>query len=440
MENYINKLLNAYGESIELKTDEFTLKHLYQSIGCSFQKKWISNILPYELTKRSIKEAVNSIMTMSEGDKFYSTFPDKILTPDYGDNWGRFANYIEINNRAIGNMDKERCCCGLINTIKLLPAIPPSAKSWANCIILSQIFPNIYGDGYNKGDEENSIYGIKLNCGYSENIISNEIKNKISPEEQIIAFNTLAHFRGIKTGFRTIISEDQLKIACASREENFRWHNDRHVEIYINEMTKLMKLGFEAMFVDSAKHIGGYDMGNYTGVGALPDYKLAQEIFHEIRVKSGKTTICFIGEKSTDDFNRYENMGLNAGTDYITGDDFDKVKELCEQFKYNRNYAPGVEIENDNYGGGITYEQRLKRIKTALFGFNSASDKLPSFMQMNDIFPLRHDTDTHKIMMENRSYSDNSDKHSHIKNLFSGDDGRKYNHSVGELFAHALCL
>ncbi len=440
MENYVNKLLNAFEEDLDLKTDEFTLKKAYQSIGCAYQKKWISNILPHELTSRSIKDTVNSIMTMSEGDNFYKEFPDKISTPDYGDNWGRFANYIELNNRAIADMDKEKTCCGIINSIKLLPAIPPSAKSWANCIILSQIFPNIYGDGYNKGSEENSIYGLKLNCGYSKNIICDKIKNKISPEEQFMAFNMLAHFRGIKTGFRTIISEGQMKISYPDREENFRWHNDKHVEIYISEMTKLMKLGFEAMFVDSAKHIGGYDMENYTGVGALPDYSLAQEIFHEIRAKSGKTTICFIGEKSTDDFMRYENMGLNAGTDYITGDDYKKVKELSEYFKYNRNYAPGVEIENDNYGGGISYEQRLHRIRTALFGFHLASDKLPSFMQTNDIFPLRYDTNTHKIMMENQSYSNNKDKNNHIENLFSKKDGRNYNHKVGEIFAHALCL
>ena len=53
--------------------------------------------------------------------------------------------------------------------------------SFANCIILSQIWQNIYGDAYEKGAfEENSLYGIKLNTGYSDNIIDYSIVDKIS--------------------------------------------------------------------------------------------------------------------------------------------------------------------------------------------------------------------------------------------------------------------
>ena len=440
--NCTNKLLMALGEKTALEPDEWTQKRTYYSIGCYPNKKWVANIVPSDLLTRSIKEAINSIVTLSENVYFYEKFPDEINSPDYGDNWGRLANYIELNNRAIANMDKDRTCCGTLSCIKLLPAIPPSAKSWANCIIISQIFPNIFGDSYNKGPfEENSIYGIKLNAGYSDNIISTALTDKISSEEQIRAFNDLAHFRGIKTGFRTVISADQIKVAYPDRDdETFSWQNSEHVEIYIQESVKLMNLGFEAMFIDSAKHIGGYDMGNYTGVGALPDYPQMQYILHEIRSRSGKTSICFAGEKSTDDFERYQNMGLNTGTDFITGDDFDKVKELSEKLKYNRVYAPGVEIENDNYEGGISYEQRLHRINTALFAFYRASDKLPSFMQTNDIFPLRYDTNTHHIMMTNPSYSTDGTPESHWENLFAKDDGRYYNHKVGELFAHALCL
>ena len=106
----------------------------------------------------SFKKAIDLIVTISESNIFYENFPKVIETPNYGDNWGRFANYIEINNRAIANMQQDRTCCGVINSIKLLSAIPPSAKSFANCVILSQIFPNIFGDGYNKApDVENSI-------------------------------------------------------------------------------------------------------------------------------------------------------------------------------------------------------------------------------------------------------------------------------------------
>lgn len=179
-------------------------------------------------------------------------------------------------------------------------------------------------------------------------------------------------------------------------------------------------------------------MGNYTGVGDLPDYGQMQYILHEIRTRSGKTDISFVGEKSSDDFERYINMGLNAGTDFITGDNFNEVRELSEKLKYSRIYAPGVEVTNDNNEGGLTYEQKLNRINSALFGYCLASDKLPSFMQMNDLFPLRYDTSTHHLMMTNPSYSIDGTALSHWENLFAGDDGREYNRRAGELFAYAL--
>lgn len=438
--NIVNKFLKVFGHTTKLKRDDWTNAHTYYALNCS--KKWIANIVPAELLMRSLKDAVNSIVTLSESNIFFEQFPDYIETPNYGDKWGRLANYIEINNRAISEMHNDRDCCGIVSMIKILPAIPPSAKSWANCVIISQIFPNIFGDGYNKGPfEENSIYGLKLNAGYSENVVSYAISNKISPEEQLRAFNDLAHFRGIKTGFRMVISADQMKVCYPDKDDvTFDWCNPEHQEIYINECVKLMNLGFESMFIDSAKHIGGYDCENYTGVGALPEYPQMQYILNEIRLRSGKTDISFVGEKSSDDFERYRNMGLTAGTDYITGDDFYKVRELSEQFKYLRDYAPGVEVENDNNEGGLSYEQRLNRINTALFGFYIASDKLPSFMQTGDLFPLRYDTNTHHIMMTNPSYSEDGSPKSHWENLFAKDDGRFYNHKVGELFAHALGL
>lgn len=440
--NCVNKLITATGENIILKQDRWTMEKAYHSIGCAFSKKWVADIIPSELLVKSVKQAIESIATLSEGNIFYKKFPEDILTPNYGDSWGRFANYIELNSRAIAHMNKDRTCCGILSCIKILPAIPPSAKSWANCLILSQIFPNIYGDGYNKApNEENSIYGIKLNTHYSENIVSYGLITKITAEEQIKAFNSLAHFRGIKTGFRTVISADQIKIVLENGNDiNLDWNDPEHLEIYINEHTKLINLGFDCIFIDSAKHAGGYEMHHYEGVGNLPDYSQMQYIIHEIRKRSGRSDLSFVGEKCFGDYERYQNMGLNAGSDCITGDDFHAVRELSERFKYNRVYAPGVEIENDNYYGGITYEQRLNRINTALFGFYYASDKLPSFMQTNDIFPLRYDSNTHHIMMSNPSYSENGSVESHWENLFAKDDGRLYNHKVAQLFAHALCL
>lgn len=436
--NTVNKLLTALNEITILTPDEWTKNHEYNS-GI---KKWVANILPSELLTRSVKEAIESIVTLCECHTFYTKFPDIIETPNYGDKWGVLANYIEINNRAIAEMDGQYTKNGIFSSIKILPAIPPSAKSWANCVILSQIFPNIYGDGFNKGpSEENSIYGIKLNIGYSKNIINYEISDKITPEEQFKAFNDIAHFHGLKTGFRTVISADQIKVSQDYQDDTtFDWNNPQHLELFITEHVKLINTGFEAIFIDSAKHIGGYDMGNYTGVGALPSYEQMQYILHEIRSRSGKTTLSFVGEKSTGDFARYKNLGLTSGTAFIEPDNFDEVKHWSKELKYEREYSPGIEVSNDNDEGGRPYEARLNRIHNSLFGYEFPSDKLPSFMQMEDLFPLRYDTNTHHLMMTNPSYSTDGTKESHWENLFTKDDGREYNKKVAELFYHSLNL
>ncbi|MCD8024914.1 MAG: hypothetical protein LUE64_05220 [Candidatus Gastranaerophilales bacterium] len=435
--NIIDKLLFSLHETNLFEQNEQFINSAFHGQGRAYMKKWEAGVIPYDFLKISVKEAINKIMNLSEGGIFYETFPNSIKTPNYGDKWGRLANYIEINNRYFAEMEGEKCKNGIFNMIKLLPCIPPSAFSWANCIIISQIFPNIYGDGFVKGKfEENSIYGIKLNAGYSNNIISKDIN--LAPEEQLKCFNELARFRGIKTGFRMVISADQIKIADKNTGDiPFNWCNEAHQELFINECTKLVNLGFEAMFIDSAKHIGGYDCINYAGVGDLPEYPQMQYILYEIRRRSKNNALSFVGEKSTDDFMKYKNMGLNAGTDFITGDDFYAVRDLSEKLKYNRDYAPGVTVENDNDESGITYEQRLNRVSSALFGFFRASDKLPSFMQTNDIFPLCHDTNTHKIMMTNPSYSTDNTPLSHYKNGFAAEGG-EYNKKLGELFAHAL--
>jgi hypothetical protein len=430
--NAVNDLLISLGEDIKLK------KVCLENIFNAGNRKWLANILPYELLSKSLKECVEILTTLDYSNHSYETFPDNVKSPNYGDKWGRIANYIEINNRAISEMDGNRCKNGLISAMKILPALPPSAKSWANCVILSQIFPNIYGDGFNKlPEEENSIYGIKLGIGYSTNIINSEI----SDEVQFRAFNDLAHFHGLKTGFRTVISADQIKFSENYKDDVvFDWKNPQHQELFIEEHVKLINMGFEAIFIDSAKHIGGYDMANYAGVGALPEYAQMQYILNEIRQRSGCTSISFIGEKSTEDFDRYENMGLTTGTAFIEPDNYDVVKKHSYDLKYRKNYAPGVEVSNDNDEGGRSYEERLKRINTVLFGYEYPSDKLASFMQMEDMFPLRYDTNTHHLMMSNPSYSEDGSSLSHWQNLFAHEDGRMYNKKVGELFSHALDL
>ena len=61
-------------------------------------------------------------------------------------------------------------------------------------------------------------------------------------------------------------------------------------------------------------------------------------------------------------------------------------------------------------------------------------------MQMEDLFPLRYDTNTHQLMMTNPSFSTDGTPQSHWDNLFTKDDGREYNRKVGELFSHAMNL
>ncbi len=441
--NFVNKLLQSLGENIDMQPNMWAIDHQF----VSGMRKWIANIVPAELLKQSVKDAIEILITLSQDGIFYTQFPNKIETPNYGDNWGVSANYIEINNRAIAQMEineggEHICRNGLLSTIKLLPAIPPSAKSWANCVILSQIFPNIYGDGfYKSAQEENSIYGIKLGTDYSKNIIDYDIADKICPLEQFVAFNDLAHFHGLKTGFRTVISADQIKVVQSDGSDvTFDWNNDEHFNLFLNSHIELINTGFEAIFIDSAKHIGGYDMANYTGVGALPSYEQMQYIIHEIRSRSGKTHLSFVGEKSSGDFARYENLGLSTGTGFIEPNDFHTVRDSAVNYKYSKNYSPGVEVSNDNDLGGRSYEQRLHRINNSLFAYEYPSDKLASFMQMEDLFPLRYDTNTHHLMMANPSYSTDGTPQSHWENLFAKDDGREYNKKAAELFAHSLNL
>lgn len=436
--NNVNLFLNALNQGEKLKKNHALDEFL---IECG-QKRWFSGVVPNDVLSKPLKFAVELLVTISEDNVFYEYFPDKIETPNYGDRWGRIANYIEINNRAIAQMEGNVCKNGILSSMKILPFIPPSPKSFANCVILSQIFPNIYGDGLNKApNEENSIYGIKLNAGYSKNIIDFHIADKIAPENQFRAFCDLAHFHGLKTGFRTVISADQIKIAQENENDIvFDWNNQLHQDLFIKTHVDLINLGFEAIFIDSAKHIGNFDMQNYTGVGALPNYKQMQYIIWQIRKQTGKTTLSFVGEKSTGDFERYRNLGLTTGTGFIEPNDINSVKDFSKKYKYLRDYAPGVEISNDNDEGGRTYEERLNRINSSLFGYEFPSDKLASFMQMEDLFPLRYDTNTHHLMMTNPSYSIDGTKESHYINLFAHDDGRRYNKKVGELFCCAMNL
>lgn len=439
----VNKLLKAIYGSVALEYDDWANENAYIGIEHAHNKKWIAGITAPALLNRTLKQAVEAISTLSESGEFYETIPKNINPPDYGDKWGRNANYIEINNRIIAKMQNERCSEGILSAIKLLPAIPPSARSWANCVILSQIFPNIFGDGYNKEPwVENSLYGIRFNAGFSDNIVSYRFSygdHPVSPDDQIRAFNDLAHMRGLKTGFRMLVSEDQLKIAHPDApDEAFHWDNYDHQELFINANVDVINLGFDAIFFDSLKHVNGHEWNFYSGVGRTPDYGQMQYILYEIRNRSDRNDLSFVGERCDWDIDRYKNMGLTAGTAWGNADDFENIKYWSDMYKYSREYAPGPEVSNDNDEGGADYDQRLNRLRSCLFGYNYPSDKLPSFMQMHDLFPLRYDTNTHHLMMCNPSYSGFGDPNSHWNNLFTKDDGAWQNHKISEVFAYAL--
>ena len=88
--NTVNKLLKSLNYDTKLKMDDWTIQHQF----VSGMRKWIANIVPAELLTRSVKDAVESLVTLSQDGIFYDKFPDVIDSPNYGDNWGVSANYI----------------------------------------------------------------------------------------------------------------------------------------------------------------------------------------------------------------------------------------------------------------------------------------------------------------------------------------------------------
>ena len=94
--------------------DNWTKTHLVQA-GI---KKWV-NAHPAELLKRSIEQAIQSICTLVKPDNNHPHIPAFIPTPNFGDKWGRNANYIEINPRSIAKYENGKITDGLLQAIKL---------------------------------------------------------------------------------------------------------------------------------------------------------------------------------------------------------------------------------------------------------------------------------------------------------------------------------
>lgn len=406
--------------------DDETDYHTYHTLS---GKKWVT-INPEDLLKRSPEQAIQSICTLNN----YYDIPSYILSPNYGDKWGRRANYIEINPRTValsqGNEKQE----GLLNIIKLLPAIPPSSKSYANCIILSQLYPTMGNYDDNKTGDR-SLYTVDLHSGISKNLTSRNLsrgRERMGDDEQVKAFNDLAHIRGLKTGIRMPLSEGQMTV----KGRPFNWDKDE--KAFIDACCWAVELGFDSIFFDSAKHVGDYDMGNYCGHGRIPNYKQMQYITNQIRSKTGRNDISLVGEKCNDD-TRFNDLGLTAGNDWGRADDFNSVMHEFKKQRWNDEYAAGPIISDDNDCGELNFETRLNRIKNAFNAYEDISYRLPTYMQMADIFPLSPYTNTHEQMMKSENRSGYGDIESSYNNIFNTSQAAfDYRMNVYKEFANSI--
>lgn len=79
--NAVNKLLEALNESTVLNKDSFSEYIAFHGIGNAYNKRWLANIVPADLLKLTVKEAVDIIASLSESGIFYEDFPENIETP-----------------------------------------------------------------------------------------------------------------------------------------------------------------------------------------------------------------------------------------------------------------------------------------------------------------------------------------------------------------------
>lgn len=406
--------------------DDETEQRTYNTLS---GKKWVTTN-PEDLLKRTPEQAIQSICTLND----YYEIPSYILSPNYGDKWGRRANYIEINPRTVAMAQGDTKQEGLLNVIKLLPAIPPSGKSWANCIILSQLYPT-KGNYLDNKVGEHSLYTVDLHSGISGNLTSQNLSRdgqRMGDDEQVKAFNDLAHIRGLKTGIRMPLSEGQMTV----QGRPFNW--DRDEKAFIDACCWAIELGFDSIFFDSAKHVGNYDMGNYCGEGRIPNYQQMQYITKQIREKTGRNDISIVGEKCTDD-SRFNDLGYTAGNDWSKADSFDSVMHEFKKQRWNDEYAAGPIISDDNDYGGLSFETRLNRIKNAFNGYEDISYRLPTYMQMADIFPLSPYTNTHDQMMRSENRTTYGDLESGYNNIFNtSQESYDYRMNVYKEFANSI--
>ena len=77
----VNNLLDSLNGSTTLHYDKWSDLHAYRGVGQAFSKRWIANVLPCELLTRSLKRAIDSVVTLTEGNVFYRTFPEGVVSP-----------------------------------------------------------------------------------------------------------------------------------------------------------------------------------------------------------------------------------------------------------------------------------------------------------------------------------------------------------------------
>ena len=377
--------------------DFWAESHMWQA----GDKRWLY-AYPNDLLKRTPTETINTIMTLTGQGQI----PANVVSPQIrGDRWGRYATYIEVNPRAIAQYDNGRVSDGLMQTLKLMTAIPPSSNYSPNCVVLSQLYPTPWGDGTT---QDGGLYRVDLHRGISKNLTSRGLDHKMGDDEQVRAFNELAHLMGFKTGFRMPISSGQIKI----KGRDFSWQHDE--KAYIDACVWAIELGFDAIYFDSAKHI--VDMDGYCG-------------------------LAFIGEKCYPRSD-YPEMGLTAGTHWGRPENIESVKWESDSQSWARDYAAGPEVSNDNDYGELSFEDRLNRLNSCLFGYNSRENKIPAYLQMNDIFPLSPYTNTHELMEYAKELSSPgawSECERHWDGIFRTDDAaRWYTTEVYKKFEAAM--